>query len=612
MGLSENQERDFRKDQRPVTDPSSTLEFGSVTDVVKEIGHFSKTTGLPKWLIFQMPAGVAPHSREDLLQFFGQLNSVLSLDNGNGLFSDFRPLEAGYAGADRTVVAFRQYHQQVPWFRSSLSMVATHSAAGEPTTVVLSGEWIPPATTAIPTTPQLSLEQALETLSSYLYSKFHIKTSGEFTEQPPSELPSAYVNARWFTYPAVVGEVRQVIAWPILFFEANGSYVCWDCEVRLTDGTRLELLVRADAFPPQSTLLDDLVVFTDKLSQNCKMSIIVDCDTTKATDTQAPLPGIFYPRSLQPPAAPARVWMDATNSSQGDLCNASPGDDYASLNAVLATLSQGVLSFSADTLNPNFPVTNAWALACTFAEVFEQLGFNEERHYLRARVNDPLSIVVYATKGDTFINISPKGGGAKVYLRRFRNASYNTALDYQLIAHEYTHAVTSRLANPNELSVFGTANSEALSEGLSDFFALTFYEEAFTQQRHFGLANNGIERNYIGFTYTIDNIPRPLYEPHLAGQVLCAALLDIYDQRQLFQCTAPDIWKLVLNAMHGIDVNPNWILFRTRLLLEATNLPQSVAAITEIWRAFAQRGLGDGAYMSDTNLADHRSSYVAP
>lgn len=205
-------------------------------------------------------------------------------------------------------------------------------------------------------------------------------------------------------------------------------------------------------------------------------------------------------------------------------------------------------------------------------------------------------------------------GGSGTY-RVFADGSY----DAEVITHEYTHGVSTRL-----IRGLGTQQGGSMGEAWSDFYSLEFtlpmgvpasgtYTEGDYLFQNFGV---GIRTR----PYTTDMKLNPLTfaqfgsvtsypEVHADGEIWVEALWDV--RANLIEQFGEKegrrrVRTIVLDGMKLSPPSPTMIDMRDAILL-ADQTGFKGASQTQIWKAFAKRGMGALAYSIDPN-----STFIAP
>ncbi len=193
-------------------------------------------------------------------------------------------------------------------------------------------------------------------------------------------------------------------------------------------------------------------------------------------------------------------------------------------------------------------------------------------------------------------------------------------LDAGVIAHEYGHGVSNRLTGN---SVFCLQNVEQAGEGWSDWQTLFLHAEPsdtrLTERSIGGYVSFEPVNtpNYIGirrFPYTTDNTVNPLTyagvgdtansQPHGIGTIWATTLWEAYWNLVDLDGYDPDIYngtggnnvayQLVMDGMKIQACSPSFVMGRDAILA-ADGIDYDGDHECELWKAFAERGLGTAA-----------------
>lgn len=275
---------------------------------------------------------------------------------------------------------------------------------------------------------------------------------------------------------------------------------------------------------------------------------------------------------------------------------------------------------------------------CNFMhDFFYYLGFDEEAGCLQ-HYNFPASLpgggdalelfVLGENDKPGHIHKQPDGELVQIGLYRFPGTRHHAALDADIVFHEYTHAVTRRLAGATS-----TPQSDGMNEGWSDYFALTIQRYWFPNKEPvFGswIYGDGspLVRDYRSISKTFQDLPF-FHEPHAMGEVWCGALMhmnqeicDLLDNDKKGHQLG---WQLVINGMQhrpesyleGRDVIFEELLYmKEHQQDQALGQPWTEDIYKElqgaIWTAFARFGMGPGAYSHGGSLIDIREDKSVP
>ena len=209
------------------------------------------------------------------------------------------------------------------------------------------------------------------------------------------------------------------------------------------------------------------------------------------------------------------------------------------------------------------------------------------------------------------------------------------SFDNGIIAHEYGHGISIRLAGGPSISSC-LNNDEQMGEGWSDFFALvTTVKPGDSENTTQGIGTFPIQQAVSGrgirkFPYTLDfAINDQTYEdilstetPHSLGEVWALMLWELYWSMTKTYGWDPDLYRgnggnnkairLVFEGLRLQPCNPGFVNGRDAIL-KADELLNSGQNQCIIWQAFARRGLGFSAKQgSTTNRSDGVQAFDLP
>jgi hypothetical protein len=210
------------------------------------------------------------------------------------------------------------------------------------------------------------------------------------------------------------------------------------------------------------------------------------------------------------------------------------------------------------------------------------------------------------------------GAGVVVVLRQ-SPLSVDGAFDNSLIAHEYGHGVSGRLVGgPSNPNCLAEAQSDGMSEGWSDFFAIALTALPSETRSDPRAIANWVRAEPPGgtglrsFPYSTDLGVHPLTygdvdclgTPHCVGEVWAATLWEIWWNLVERSGFDPDLvngsagnnrmLQLVMDGLKLAPCNPSFLDAR-EALLTAEQVLFGGAYECELWRGFAKRGMGVGA-----------------
>ena len=363
----------------------------------------------------------------------------------------------------------------------------------------------------------------------------------------------------------------------------------------------------------------------------------------------------YVARTMQPltgdPKASPIGWVSG-NFTAGNNVVAAPNPNGITFNVAskpIAGSASGVFDFPLDlgpgfsnpALFPEAEVTNLFYWTNLAHDSFYSIGFDEQAgayqsdNFGRGGVDgDPMyAFSQFGSQGTSFASLNNafytttrsnedgSQGSINMYVggsgpyRIFADGSY----DAEVITHEYTHGVSSRI-----IRGLGTQQGGSMGEAWSDFYSLEFtlpmgvpadgaYTEGDYLFQNFGV---GIRTR----PYTTDMKLNPLTfaqfgsvtsypEVHADGEIWMEALWDV--RANLIEQFGENegrrrVRMIVLDGMKLSPPSPTMIDMRDAILL-ADQVDFKGASQTQIWKAFAKRGMGALAYSIDPN-----STFIAP
>ncbi len=318
-------------------------------------------------------------------------------------------------------------------------------------------------------------------------------------------------------------------------------------------------------------------------------------------------------------------------------------------------------------------VTNAFYVANRWHDELYRLGFTEQaRNYQNDNFgrggtgSDPVMVEVQEGIGTNGANFStPADGGrprAQMFVWTGTNPSRDGALDSQIVVHELTHGLSSRLVG-NATGL--TANmARSMGEGWSDFFALAMLSEpeddpygiysisSYVAQgiipgsnatqyygiRRFPIARkasvgpNGLPHNPLTFRYLNSDcaglIGTPSSNPPPnsayprgpfgtgncdqvlnAGEIWASALWEVRGQLMDLHGAEEGNRRALQYAVDGmklVPLNPTMLNGRDAYLAAAQ--VTDAADVCFVWRGFAMRGLGFSASIQNAGSGTNNTS----
>ncbi|MFB9080580.1 M36 family metallopeptidase [Flavobacterium procerum] len=301
-------------------------------------------------------------------------------------------------------------------------------------------------------------------------------------------------------------------------------------------------------------------------------------------------------------------WVDKLETRGANVV-AFQGDTLSYLKGIVDNLNQVVF----ETADPKEQQTLNMFYFCNYLhDFFFLLGFdskagsfeNDDPVVARA-FNQPIS-------GTANMSTPVDGSSPIMNMGLVGSSGRHTALDSDVVFHEYVHGVTNRLVggkmNDRALQ---EDQSRAMGEGWSDYFALSI-NNYFTDieknvtgdwvtNRAAGIRNRPYDDNYDSFlTYgKIKNVSGE----HTRGELWCATLM--HWTRHLSNTIGKDkayyiCWQSIVDGLKLINANPSFIDARNGILKAIDSIQENdfikatdkTESIKQFWKSFAKFGMG--------------------
>lgn len=297
---------------------------------------------------------------------------------------------------------------------------------------------------------------------------------------------------------------------------------------------------------------------------------------------------------------------------------------------------------------PDAAVTNAFYWVNRAHDLHYALGFDEaagnfqEDNFGKAGVGGD-AVYVYAQEGSAarggavldnsdfgtlgISGIEQDGTRPRMglFITRMGGIFTDPDLDAQVILHEYTHGVSGRLVP----ELYDTEQGASMGEAWSDFFALEFttpegappgggydYGAYFTQSFGYGIRTLPYSTDFNINPLSYADLGHVIFEPeaHSDGQIWVEALWQVrsaliqqfgeQEGRRRVKLLAIDSMKLSPPAPSMVDARDAFLL--------ADQVDFDGASQTQLWAAFAKRGLGALAQSDDGNSIHISPSFDVP
>ncbi len=164
------------------------------------------------------------------------------------------------------------------------------------------------------------------------------------------------------------------------------------------------------------------------------------------------------------------------------------------------------------------------------------------------------------------------------------------ALDGEVVVHEYAHGVTGRIVGgPGNINCLSGMQSVAASEGWSDYFGITYFDDPLLGEYFSNNDEHGGRRyRYDENPLTYQDIGNEGFQQHNDGEIWAATLWEI---RQALGADVTD--RLVMHGLPLTACEPSMIDARDGIL-DADQASGGSNRET-LWTIFARRGMGFSA-----------------
>jgi extracellular elastinolytic metalloproteinase len=196
----------------------------------------------------------------------------------------------------------------------------------------------------------------------------------------------------------------------------------------------------------------------------------------------------------------------------------------------------------------------------------------------------------------------------------------HTALDPDVVFHEYTHGLTNRLVGgPLDSTSLDAVQSGGMGEGWSDYVACTLLGKTVVGDWVVDKPD-GIRRHPYtdAFPGTYAELGSAEYsEVHDIGELWCAILMSL--GRKLDQERWPTL-QIVVDALKLTASNPSLLAARDAILLAAGQFAtargdtehERAAFVFSAWQVFARYGMGPGARTAGATLSGIVADFTEP
>lgn len=332
--------------------------------------------------------------------------------------------------------------------------------------------------------------------------------------------------------------------------------------------------------------------------------------------TDFPVARSGYPLPVNGTAIAFKEWVGVSDT-QGINVVAHPA---STMQALKGKLQGQLIEFDAAN-DKEQQILNIFYFCNFMHDFFFLLGFDEKAGSFDG--NDPLIAKAhdFPINGTATMHTPVDGVSPVMNMGLVSGSGRHTALDADVVFHEYVHGVTKRLVggrlNGNSLK---EDQSRSMGEGWSDYFALTIQNFNRTSEKQ--VTGSWVKNSAAGirshpyddnFNFTYGALPG-ISSVHRRGELWCATLMHwtrhltpaLPKDRAYFIC-----WQSVVDALKLTNANPSYLEGRDAILRAVQALEESGVistaemdiTIRQCWASFAKFGMGADAISPGASLA---------
>jgi len=401
---------------------------------------------------------------------------------------------------------------------------------------------------------------------------------------------------------------HHVVTVALMWFPIGDSLrLCWHTKLAVPDGAVYRILVDA---------IDARVLFATRLTQAIAGSgdVVLSSGGSRGTITM-PLPVTAYGTPV-PPDLPADFPYDwlIDSTTRGSTVEAVV---QPAATTVSGTVQSGTVVFNTAAGTPDNLVVNLFALCSSMHDLLYLLGFREadgnfqvDNHGRGGRAPDSVLARVHpgAVYGTANMGTPPDGSRPTMNMGLVTSTNRHTALDADVVFHEYTHGLTNRLVGgPLNDAALEALQSSGMGEGWSDYFACIALGKNvvgdWVVNRPTGIRRFPYDENFPDNYADLGTGRYDGSDEHTLGELWCAVLMSLARQVGAWTFT-----QIVVDALKLTSANPSFLAARDAILLAADHYAHArgvadpAAFVHTLWQVFARFGMGPGARTDGANV----------
>ena len=401
---------------------------------------------------------------------------------------------------------------------------------------------------------------------------------------------------------------QHVVTVALMWFPLGDSLrLCWHTKLAVPGGAVYRLLVDAN---------DGRILFATRLTQAIagRAEVVLVSGGAPGTITM-PLAATAYgaPVPADLPADFPYDWL-IDSSTRGATVEAVV---QPAATTVSGTVQSGTVVFSTATGSPDNLAVNLFALCSSMHDLLYLLGFREadgnfqtDNHGRGGRAADPVLARVHpgAVYGTANMGTPPDGSRPTMNMGLVTSTNRHTALDADVVFHEYTHGLTNRLVGgPLNDAALEALQSSGMGEGWSDYFACIALGKNvvgdWVVNRPTGIRMFPYDENFPDNYADLGTGRYDGSDEHTLGELWCAVLMSLARQAGAWTFT-----QIVVDALKLTSANPSFLAARDAILLAADHYAHAravadpAAFVHTLWQVFARYGMGPGARTDGANV----------
>lgn len=629
-------------------EPAARLEALSLTaeavsrslpgDQAVAIARLNALTGTPQLVRTINAIPVSGSLIDQALALVQRTGPVLGFAAGEGSGqAEFVPdarIQTTSSGS--RIVHLQQVHRGIPVF--AMARAVAFSQDQTPQTIVGDNAVITHEPDLV---PAIDVKQAMQVVNEYIHANQVTKTTDGWGVthtvrriNTTRYTPKVLVTFAQPSLPTVLDKglyADHIPAHLVLFHQGPATRLGWHFVVSLPRGRgQYRLIVAADRQQPGEML------YVKALTLSLRGAGVVHphngADPRQSIAFPRPLADYPVPAPAGLPAGFPSDWVDNQVFASGaDTVARSLGNNVLAgrvvgtqLQLALGKVVNDTVTFDPAAGQPEQNVLNVFYFVNFLHDFFYLLGFDEASGNFQevnttgqgfgtdrvfAQIHDG-PVPGTASMGTQVDSLNPV-----MNMGLLSATGRHTALDADVVFHEFAHGVSNRLVGgPLNVWALDAPQSGGMGEGWSDYYALTILNILRNQDktvvgdwvaaRSSGIRMHPYDDNYPG---NFGDLGRPPYdEVHNVGEIWCAALMAMTRRVAAILGRVPGhvlCWRIVTDGLKLTPVEPSFLDARDAILralddvhgsggLDDANYRQVRRAA---WEAFAKFGMGPKA-----------------